>query len=572
MKPNSQNHPELISTLLAFHKSSTDGKMMHLDPNNKTHIGAIKAGLEAAGRTKEDYPNLFKALNNPSSHKEGEASDTVDMVDAGKTASGKAIATIWSTTNIPTTIKGGATFVFDHHSGKLLAKGDRMTVQEGFVASTTKSSEAEDAGDKIDVLHLGHATNPDGSTRFYSFAKSAIPTSSALVATETTASDCGIGAASVSSPCPVYSPANPEIEIAVGRSSASQGTNDYVYIEPSGQGQGGSPNLIVPFVGHTGLSGVIDFANITIDNFDTRVYVQYNGATQITERYIGGTQTDQKFLDSITQGSASNMLQWNFPFDGLGQGNKGYANSDSVVYQAITLNLAAQSNFYFAFNNIPLVETNPAPPFFVCSTDTPGESSLNCTTVLNISYTFHCVAAGTMITLEDGSELPVEKVNDHCRVLSTDGASYAVTATVQGNHSSDDLDKIFRITTANQQEVVATGEHMLFTNKRGVTKVRHLAVGMEVITADGPSQVKSIEMIDHSGLFVGLIIGNPDEKAKDTFPENFAGYYSGGILSADQNSHKYNSKMQRLDTNFALKHIDEALHTDYTSAVRHIRE
>jgi len=168
-----------------------------------------------------------------------------------------------------------------------------------------------------------------------------------------------------------------------------------------------------------------------------------------------------------------------------------------------------------------------SPPFYVCSVGTPEEPSINCTKIPNLYYWWHCAAKGTLVTLEDGSQLPIEKINDSHRVKTgRKKESLAVWATVQGQHSSDpkkgDRNEIFRLTTANGKKITAIENHMIFMTADKCRAISHLAAGDPVMTDEGPSTVKTIKAVAADTTFYGLALGSLKEKAGKNFPQQLA--------------------------------------------------
>lgn len=403
--------------LLAFHKSSTLGATMHLNTSDTAHRKFIETMLTAAGRSRENYPHLYKALDTPAAYKGNPGVDKVHLVDAGKTASGKATATVWSRSSNDTMVKSGSLMVFDGDSGALLAQGENTAVRSGFVACPTRSATAAPAGKKLSVLYMGHATDTDGSTRFFSYANNAV------VATQ------GIQV-NITDPV-IKHQGNTDIMIAVGRVASIQppANTDYIFIEPSINET--NPYLIVPFKGNVGLSGLIDIGSLTVADLYTSVFVNNGQGGTVELPRASQYTTDAAMVAAFSVGTPANILQWNFPYDQLG-----YQSTKSIVYNSTSMGNEIDSFFYFAFNGIPLQGGNTAPPFFVCSKNTPEEPSINCTQIPNLYFWWHCVAKGTLVTMEDGSKKPVEEINETCRV-KTNGGSLAVWATVLGRHASD---------------------------------------------------------------------------------------------------------------------------------------
>lgn len=559
-----------LDQLSAFRATLSENVTSYLDPTNNKHREIIQLALKSANRNKADFPNLFKAHENGRFYGGDRSMDTVKIVDAGKTKSGKATATIWSANKDKSLIKGGSTFVFDHDSKQLLAFGANITVQRGFLSCSTQAEHAADAGEKIDVLHLGHVTNKNGDTRFYAHSIKGISTEHAhakAIDIQT------VGADTTAIHATIYDPqtshGNTDIQIALGRMASVNypSTTDYIYCESTNMST--NPYLIVPFVGNAPLSGTIDFTKLTISNFETEIYLNKDDSTQYVSRETTYT-TDADVLAAMSPGAYPNILEWNFPFDGKGSGDKGYQNTASIVYYPSSLVEEKDSYFFFAFKNIPYTDGTTAPPFYVCSTNTPDEGSVNCTKVLNLYFWWHCLLEGTKVLLEDGREIPIEEVNETHRIVSSNGKSYAVSATVRGYHSSKE-ESIHELTTENGAKIVSSNGHIVFLDEKTSVKVGHVQPGDIILTASGPSKVVSNNQIDCEGMFVGLMIGSPEEQMESDFPKNFAGYMAGGILNGDQNAYLHHANQHRLDLNMALKHVHPDFHADYTSAVNQIR-
>jgi len=541
--------------LVTFHRSSTPGTTTYLDPSDPGHHSIITTMLAAAGHTQELYPHLYEALNKGAAFTGAPSLDRTDLVDAGKTASGKATATVVSASSGDTMIKGGSLMIFDSDSGELLAHGHNTDVRNGFLQCAANSDQAKPAGKGLSILYLGHATDADGTTRFYS---------------TTHATDVPEQGITVNVVNPVIQiSGNTQIHIAVGRVSTipPPANTDYRYIEPSNETS--DPYLIVPFQGTVGLSGTINFSALTTNNLIAAVYVNNGNGNAVAVGRAGQYTTDSYFLSTFQQGAAPNILSWAFPYD-----QKGYASTKSIVYNPASMANEVDSFFYFAFINIPLAGGGIAPPFYVCSINTPEEPSLNCTKIPNLYFWWHCLAKGTLVTLEDGTQKPIEELNETFRVKTPQG-SLAVTATVQGRHSSDPSSpgrkEVYRLTTTNGHTITATAIHTLFMEPGKCRAIAHMAAGDPILTEEGPSTVASNEAIEYEGMFYGLLLGNPEEQKNKDFPTNLAGYFGGGVLHGDQQAMRHHVRAAYRDLDYMLPRILPALHQDYTSALKQNR-
>ncbi|MGC2236892.1 MAG: Hint domain-containing protein [Pyrinomonadaceae bacterium] len=574
--------------LFSFHGSSTPGATTYLNPSDSTHSEIINTMLAASGRTADAYPHLFGSMN-------GGASDTatsggsyadsdldkVHLVDAGRTSSGQATATVWSRSSGDSMVNLGNLMVFDADSGELLAQGDNSSVRNGFLACQTQPDTAASAGKNLSILYVGHVTDGDGSTRSFSYANTVanpIQTAAATVETGETAiaADAGENAiqATVTQPVIIHQQ-NIDIWIAVGRTTANPppANTDYIYVEPSTEN---NPYLIVPFVGSVALSGAIDLPSLTASDLQTYVFINNGQGGTVEVGRASQYTTDAKLVGGFSVGSPdspgfpSNVLQWKFPHDA-----KGYQSTSSIVYNPTPNGLGNEvdSFFYFAFASIPLQGGDVAPPFFVCSVDTPNEPSINCTKIPNLYFWWHCLSKGTLVELEDGDLVPIEEINETYRVkCGTGKKSLAVVATVLGRHSSDGNDnQIFRLTTDNGKTITATACHTVFMSPDNCRMIAHIVAGDSIVTDEGMSTVVSIEQVAEDTMFYGLALGSPDEMASRDFPKDMASYYGNGILCGDQLALRANAKSAYHDLDYILPRIDEMLHQDYTSALQQKR-
>jgi hypothetical protein len=544
--------PTQQKSLLAFYKSIKPGETRHLDPSNKDQLSIINTMLSIAGRVASDFPHLFSSISKakPLTKKiiAGYSDlDKVHLVDAGKTASGKITAAVWSRSSGDSVVSGGNLLVFNADTGELLAHGAGTEVRSGFLACRTQTTSAAAGIKKLAILYTGHTTEADGSVRFFSYANQAMVANDGIQANVT---------------APVITvQGHSEIEIAVGRTNYPDLNADYVYIEANNID---NPYLITPFSGNISLGGTIDLGLLTVSDLSTSVFVNNgNGGTHEVTRYT----SDDELLEGFSIGEYPNVLTWNFPYD-----KKSHSETKSLVYNKTSLGNEIDSFFYFAFNGIPLEGGGVAPPFYVCSENTPGEPSINCTIIPNMYYWWHCLEKGTLVTLANGKQKPIEEINETHRVKTgKKGKSLAVYATVLGKHTSNpakgDRAEIYQLTTANGKKIKATENHVVFMTATKCRLISHLVPGDPIMTDAGPSTVKTLKAVAGNNMFYGLALGNAEEKTQNDFPHNNASYYAGGILSGDQQAMRHHARAAHHDLSYILPYIKPALHTDYTSAL-----
>jgi hypothetical protein len=363
------------------------------------------------------------------------------------------------------------------------------------------------------------------------------------------------------------------IKIAVGRTSA--GTDcDYVYLENVNITTT-NPNLIVPFVGSMALPYTINGTNgSAVKGIQpiTEIYCSVSGYTQVAfldPAYPMPTQFPLGIWASNDINGNLTVLNWNFPYV-EGQGR---AATNSIVYMSSPITDAGTFAFFFQFTvpvtNAP-ASNNGVYTFSVSSTGNLFPSTNN-TSIPNLQYWWHCLAAGTQVAMADGSQKSIEMLDNSHRVTSGSyGADLAVEATALGHHEASasqlGMQGIYRLRTADGKELIATGAHPIMT-PAGALMVCHLNVGDRVLVTEGVSTVASCDAIDHSGMFYDLKLGNAEDRAK-TGQHPVCTYHANGILVGDHAAMNAQFDRQRYDLDFILPRIGANLRTDYANAVQ----
>jgi hypothetical protein len=553
-KRSVENLPSFSSTDLAtdFAKGLPRGKTEALDPGSGRQSDAIRLSLHAGGFTTDKYPALYRSLQ--AGGAAGTApDDRLMLVDAGRTADGKATATVWTSVDGPSAISGGVTLAFDPASGALLASGANTALSNGFLTSPTRAAHAKALpGDRLSLLHLGFATDLKGQSRFFAMADDA-------------AAGNGIQA-NVTQPV-ITKQGHTLVEISVGRVSGNANNDcDYVYFNPQSIGNQDNPNLVCPFVGNVALAGAPNLSAVTATNLLTNI-VMNNGqnGNKTIDRATQYT-TDSKLIAGLAIGSAPNILTWSYPFDGP---NTYYANTVSLVYNTTSLGSELTSYFYYMFN-IPMQGGLPNQVFFVCSKDSPEVHSVNCTKIDNLLFWWHCVVKGTPVTLENGERLAIELVTNAHRVRSADGRVWAVRATRHGRHASKadatGVEAVYRIETDSGHGLTGTGDHLIALADGSFRQLADIAVGDAVASEKGAARVTGHAAIDYEGACYNLALGDDDDLASGRFPTDAAVYYAGGIASGDHMALRAYVRGLQNDLGALLAGADPALHADVRSA------
>jgi hypothetical protein len=528
------------------------GEATALDLSDPTHRAAIQAALAAAGRSPDRYPALHARLDaSGTAHADG----TLTLIDQGRDRSGRATAMTWYAAGPKTLYVGGSLFALDGDSGDLLAVGYNSNVGDGFVPVSTDTPTARLAGKTLKVLAVSHSVSEAGEASFTALAS----------ITSVWASR----AADIEVAQPTQSPTTPpNVVIALGRNSVGIDA-DYVYLEPQNLD---TPYLIVPFVGEASLAYTIKGTPgmpIAGANLTTMIYFVSGGVTQTVP--LNTTYTGN-FLTAVTINQDNpTMMEWSYPYD-----EQSYDDTLSLVYNAQSLVNEQIAYFFYSFE-IPIVDgPTPTYTFAVCSENTPNEPTYQCFLIPNIMFWWHCLAAGTRVRLADGSEAPIEAVDNTHRVKTgmPGAADLAVEATSKGLHKAAKGDAghsaVYRLVTDQGHELVGTGQHVVKT-PGGFVALGDLRPGDEVTAETAIVRVASCESIDWDGGLYNLKLGNGDDRAAGLPADAVCTYVANGLVVGDHQAMKAEQRRLARNLEYMSTRLPVGLAADYASAVEDIR-
>lgn len=325
------------------------------------------------------------------------------------------------------------------------------------------------------------------------------------------------GAPVVAQPVKTVVSANNYIKIGLGRTSAPTDC-DYWYNE----NQIANPTIRLPFVGYQDFN-----SNIITPLFPTSGPPNCIVTAFLTKPSTGGAAmtlpiTTSNFATYIT--ASGNRLNWNFTYnnnvslDKSAQfGQAAWAN-DSQLLLTWTMQVRTQTSAgEWVFVNIV---SRTTPPWSTSSA--PGNYRL-----YPIYYTWHCVAAGTLVTRADGSTIKIEDIVGGERVKVGPGnAVFTVVDTFGTNKEAE----VLAFETDLGHKLLITDMHPVRTDG-GIVLAKDLAVGSTVLTDKGASKLTSVRRQPYSGLVYCIGLGTAAEEQQFT-PDNTC-FYANGILVGD---------------------------------------
>jgi hypothetical protein len=539
-----------VSAVAALIDRLPMGTPTALDPSDPGHRAAIEASLAAAGRTQARYPALHQALGKPG---DGVA-DAIQQIDSGADSAGRATATTWHAAGRGNLYSGGTLFALDAASHALLAMGHNSCVAVGFVPISTQSASAKPAGAALKTLSLNHTVMETGAVRF-----TALAGSNPIV-------DQGVT-------FNIYDPTlnpkkGPNVKIAVGRVGGNNGDVDYWYSERQDDP---NPYLIAPFVGNATISyQIIGTPGQPISGAQLVAQIFFVTDSGTITVPMNSTYT-KNFASKVTLDSVNpSKVNWSYPYTA----GQSYTNTTSLVYEREPLVNDHESYFAFTFL-LPVNGPQPNYPMTVCSKATPEPASPSCHKVLcNLTFTWHCLAAGTKVTLAGGGAAAIETLDNTCRVDTGGGRDLAVEATTFGTHEAKSdgpsAHAVYRLTTDGGHELVGTAHHPIQT-PHGMVPLEALAKGATVKTAEGTATVASCTRIDFNGKMYNLKLGDESDRGAGLSDDAVCTYVANGIVVGDQPAQRHERRRRVRDMTYMAARLPKALSADYASAIEDIQ-
>lgn len=502
-----------------------------------SNLETIVTFLELAGKTFDRYPALYQDMKRAAYESPPDSpGDRAQVVDLGRTSGGTTTSTSFVALPGMPYIAGATTVVLDEVDLTPLALGSSTEVASGVVTVHTDPATAAPARESMKALTFYHAQN----------SPKELPRFGAVI--ETVSTEVG-GEATVVDPRPRLA-GHRETVIGIGRTGEPPDC-DYWFGEVQNLD---SPNLVVPFKGSRPVpyEMKIDSATGLLDGLkmDSSIWLPHSdsGVSRAT-----ALQELAKHVTAVNT-PGERTVQWDFT---VATSPIFYGPADSVR--------DTTSLFFFKFS-IPRQPSGPddhPPPFVftVCSYDFPGSSDA-CTHIPHLFFTWHCVAAGSLVTLEDGSQLPIEDVAAGKRVRTGIGeGTLAVEANWRGKHRR----KVVRLRTADGRRLTLTRHHPVVTPV-GMVLAEDLQPGDHVLVDGGSDTIEDARRVRDERAFWTLRLGDAEDRSSGR-SHGPGSYVANGIVVADLDAQRAHHRATRRNFDYMKARLPKEVHQDYASAL-----
>lgn len=354
---------------------------------------------------------------------------------------------------------------------------------------------------------------------------------------------------------------NANIKVGIGRDPAHTPTDcDYWYYETNIE----APNLRLPLVGTQKFQ-----SNIVTPLFNGSEPQNVMFACVISKDVGGGTTqtlpiTNTNLQNNIqVSNSDPTLLTWTFPWaacisnqpsycqgqplDGSAQfGSAAWARDTSVMLSmTIAVKTATSGGAYVPVS----VYSAPTGPY--------GPQDNGIYVAQPIFYTWHCVAAGTRVTLANGSTMLVEDIRGGEEVV-TDGQGTIFTVVDTFGVVKDG--EILALRTEAGHELRITHGHPVLT-PGGHVRAEQLRAGDMVFTDKGPSKLASVDLQPYKGRVHSFSLGYTKAE-EQRFTDDNTNYYANGILIGDNRISRGLARRHRRQLETILSKIPPEWHEE----------
>lgn len=157
--------------------------------------------------------------------------------------------------------------------------------------------------------------------------------------------------------------------------------------------------------------------------------------------------------------------------------------------------------------------------------------SANTLIVRNVDLQWGCLPVGTLVTMADHTQKPIEDIKPHELVLGPDGRPWEAFGKLTGDEA-----ELIVVTAEDGTVARMTGEHPVIIGSDDQGRPRwtaawHLTVGTSLVTAKGASKVATVERQPYGGKVYNIALR---PQGAEHAPRRGASFYADGLLVGDQ--------------------------------------
>jgi hypothetical protein len=297
----------------------------------------------------------------------------------------------------------------------------------------------------------------------------------------------------------------------------------------------------------------------------TNIYLQegvYGGVTKQTYLGLSGDEGFSEYLDfDVDATNKVTVISWDVP---RSEGRFGNAKLFSNIAEAdwrINLAVRGKPNFRGRTGNYQIQ---------INSNNIAALNNYYVESLPKIKLGYSCLAKGTLITMADGSQKPIDQILKGDMVLGAMAKNGTATQAMTVVDTSIGIEalKMQRVTAADGSEILMTETHPVSTTNRGIIWSKELKKGDRILTEDGSVLITQIKNEKYNDNVYNLKLA--PTAGSSIASGAYLGMYANGLLVGDletQDEHNYKDQFIRESAEEKLMRMPSKWKADFISSL-----
>ncbi|WP_125717254.1 Hint domain-containing protein [Pseudoalteromonas rubra] len=187
-----------------------------------------------------------------------------------------------------------------------------------------------------------------------------------------------------------------------------------------------------------------------------------------------------------------------------------------------------------------------------------------------LQIVYSCLAEGSLITLPNGKQLPIEQLEVGDQVLGASEFTPAnhIALTIEDISVGVETIPMVQLTTKSGKTLLLTESHPVVMQSGKAVWASKVEQGAQILTASGLEMITLIEEVEFTDKVYNLRLGrgkdDPDYQPGESFSMFANGLQVGDL--AMQSEHEFNNKVET--TEDVLNRLPQAWHQDYLNSIK----
>ncbi|RZM78379.1 hypothetical protein C3B51_14475 [Pseudoalteromonas rubra] len=225
---------------------------------------------------------------------------------------------------------------------------------------------------------------------------------------------------------------------------------------------------------------------------------------------------------------------------------------------------------HFALDHVVRPGRAPSTTSYVIGSTEMDSSSWSDIGHPTLQIVYSCLAEGSLITLPNGKQLPIEQLEVGDQVLGASEFTPAnhIALTIEDISVGVETIPMVQLTTKSGKTLLLTESHPVVMQSGKAVWASKVEQGAQILTASGLEMITLIEEVEFTDKVYNLRLGrgkdDPDYQPGESFSMFANGLQVGDL--AMQSEHEFNNKVET--TEDVLNRLPQAWHQDYLNSIK----